>query len=286
MPAATSKLVSVNFHLIKACDSRCRFCFAEFRDVHGRLCEADAKKVIAALRAAGAEKLTFAGGEPTLHPNLCALLRFAKGLGLVTSLVTNGSRLDRVLDACGDAIDWVALSVDSPDELTQQLLGRGHGDHVARAIQLAKRCHALGVRVKLNTVVTALNCGDDLSDLVRQIAPVRWKVFQVLRVEGQNDGNVEALLIEDADFDAFLRRHQHLADEGYPATAEANDAMMDSYVMVDPLGRFFGNSGGVYSTSPPLLSVGVERAFAAMRFDADKFEARGGRYVWGDGAAA
>ena len=37
-------------------------------------------------------KLTFAGGEPTLCPWLPELIAHAKSLGLVTMLVTNGSR--------------------------------------------------------------------------------------------------------------------------------------------------------------------------------------------------
>lgn len=45
------------------------------------------------LAAAGVSKITFVGGEPLLHPLLPELLAAAKGAGLVTSLVSNGSLL-------------------------------------------------------------------------------------------------------------------------------------------------------------------------------------------------
>lgn len=273
-------VVSINFHLFKPCDARCDFCFATFRDVRGRLSTPDACRLIDLLRAAGGQKITFAGGEPTLHPEIGRIIRHAKQAGFVTGVVTNGSRLTELLLDDSASLDWAALSIDSANEQTQAALGRGRGGHVKRAVDLAEQCRGCGVRVKLNTVVTALTWQEDMSDLVRSVAPERWKVFQVLRVAGQNDGRVEPLLITDEQFRAFLLRHAHLAEEGYAAVAEDNDAMTDSYVMVDPLGRFFGNTGGVYRSGPSILDAGVHRALAAVHFDEAKFEARGGRYAW------
>ncbi len=272
--------VAINYHLLKPCNARCSFCFATFRDVHGQLAAEDARELITKLKEAGGEKLTFAGGEPTLHPDLGALVRHAKDVGFVTCVVTNGFRLDRLLDDHADALDWVALSVDSGDEATQAGLGRGRGDHVARAIAYADRCHALGVRVKLNSVVTAATWWEDMTGLVRRVRPARWKVFQVLPIGGQNDGSVEDLLITEGQFRAFVERHAHLAPEGLAPVVENNDAMRGSYVMVDPLGRFYGNATGRHVYSDSILRVGVDAALAQVGFEPAKFDARGGRYAW------
>jgi radical S-adenosyl methionine domain-containing protein 2 len=269
------KLVSVNFHIIRACDAKCVFCFGTFRDVRGRLPTPDAERVIEAVRRRGAEKINFAGGEPTLHPHLGRLLRFAKSVGMTTSIVTNGRMLDPILDQHAEALDWVGLSVDSSDERVQAELGRGDGDHVARCVALADRCRASGILVKLNTVVTARTWREDMGDLVRAIAPERWKVFQVLRVVGENDGDVEPLLIARTQFAAFVERHRELCP-----VAEDNDAMTDSYAMIDPLGRFYGNTGGFHRVSAPILEVGVDTALASVGFEATRLEARDGLYEW------
>ncbi len=58
------------------------------------------------------------------------------------------------------------------------------GDHVARSLSLFDRLHQYGIRVKLNTVVTRLNYQEDMSAFVRRVRPERWKVFQVLPVDG------------------------------------------------------------------------------------------------------
>lgn len=272
--------IAVNFHLFAPCDARCDFCFATFREVKGQLSLGAVMDLLSRLRAAGTEKLTFAGGEPTLHPHLSAIVAHAHALGFVTSIVTNGARLDALLDTVPDALDWVALSVDSAVEPVQRSLGRGRGDHVARIRRLAARCHGLGKRLKVNTVVTALNHEEDLRALILELRPARWKVFQVLRVVGQNDGRVEPLLITRAQFEAFVARHRSLDHAHIEVVAEDNAAMEDSYAMIDPLGRFYGNHAGQHVVSEPILSAGVHTALRQVEFSSAKFAARGGRYAW------
>lgn len=73
-----------------------------------------------------------------------------------------------------------------------------------------------------------------MAPLVLRLAPERWKVFQVLPMEGQNDGRVEPLLIQKDEFDAWVARHQPLvAAAGIPLVPETNEAMLGSYAMLD-----------------------------------------------------
>lgn len=273
-------IVSVNFHLLKPCNYRCRFCFATFGDIRGRLSTDDAARLVEQLAGAGCEKLNFAGGEPTLHPDLGSLLGTARRAGMTTSIVTNGWGLEPLLERHSEVLDWAGLSVDSSDEDVLVRLGRGSGGHAARSLQLAELARRHGVRLKLNTVVTAINWREDMSDYVGRFAPERWKVFQVLPIEGQNDGAVDDLLVSPSQLRAFVRRHAHLDAEGLAPIVEDNDAMTASYVMVDPLGRFFSNAGGRHTYSDPILAVGVEVALAQVTFDHERLMRRGGIYAW------
>ncbi len=278
MTSQDTTLVAVNFHLYKPCNYRCRFCFATFR-VRGQLSLEHALTLLRLLRVAGCEKLNFAGGEPTLHPHIGPLLAESRRLGLVTSIISNGARLTQLLAAHATDLDWVGLSVDSADEAVQAALGRGTGGHVARSLAHAHDIRARGLRLKLNTVVTALNWCEDMSEFVRQVQPERWKVFQVLPVGGQNDGAVDDLLIDAGQFRAFVDRHASLTDNLAPI-AEDNDAMTASYAMIDPLGRLFDNSAGHHTYSAPIHEVGVARALRQIRFFLTRLVARGGKYAW------
>jgi radical S-adenosyl methionine domain-containing protein 2 len=42
--------------------------------------------------------------------------------------------------------------------------------------------------LKLNTVVNRLNYAEDMRENIESLDPFRWKVFQVLELEGENVG--------------------------------------------------------------------------------------------------
>ncbi|HYO68919.1 MAG TPA: viperin family antiviral radical SAM protein, partial [Archangium sp.] len=187
---------SVNFHLWEPCNMRCRFCFATFQDVRaevlpkGHLPREEALRLVELL-CAHFEKITFAGGEPLLCRWLPELAQAAKARGVTTMLVTNGSRLspERVARFKG-CLDWATLSIDSASPETNVALGRAVQGRKALTAEeylaLGARIREAGMRLKVNTVVTALNAGEDLSSLIRGLRPERWKVLRVLPVEGQN----------------------------------------------------------------------------------------------------
>lgn len=97
---------------------------------------------------------------------------------------------------------------------------------------------------------------------------------------GRNGGRVEPLLISQADFPPFLDAHAGLAAEGLATVAEDNDAMRVSYLMIDPVGRVFGNAQGFHWYSEPVLAVGVEAALGQVGVSYERSLYRGGRYAW------
>jgi radical S-adenosyl methionine domain-containing protein 2 len=281
---------SVNYHLWAACNMRCRFCFAPFQDVvdevvpKGHLPREQSIRLVSVL-ATRFGKISFAGGEPTLCPWLPELVHAAKERGATTMLVTNGSRLDRVLDRLRGTLDWVAMSIDSASEHTLVTLGRAVGGRVpispARYVALAEMVRQAGMRVKVNTVVTSANASEDMSALMQALRPERWKLLRVLPVEGQNTGRVESLLCTDDAFSGFVDRHQHLERMGIAVVAEDNEDMRGSYGMVDPAGRFFDNASGGHRYSAPILTAGVDAAWRQVSFSMPTFMRRGGEYAWG-----
>jgi radical S-adenosyl methionine domain-containing protein 2 len=275
-----SPVYSVNFHLWKPCNAKCTFCFATFRDVDRAISLEEQKGIVDALVKAGCSKINFAGGEPTLYRHLPELVRYAKAAGLTTSIVTNGFGLERLLREAGDALDICALSVDAGDATIQQAIGRGDERYIAHSVRLADQCRTAEVMVKLNTVVCRLNLADRMHDVVRAIAPERWKVFQVLGVDGQNDGDVEELLVTSDEFNSWVDAHRDLVHEGFPMVVEDNDAMTDSYVMIDPSGCFYGNTDGQDRRSRPILEAGVFEALRESGFEFERLEGRGGVYDW------
>lgn len=279
---------SVNFHINQACNYRCEHCFATFLDVKeelgkGMLAKATQLAIVQALDEAGFDKITFAGGEPTLVPWLPELIEAFTG---TTMLVTNGSMLDEAyLDRLAGSLDWVVLSVDASTASLSGEIGRrdsrGQAMSGEEYVALANAIKAHKMRLKVNTVVSTRNHDHDMADMIAAMAPERWKILQVLPVEGQNDEHIAALTIERAQFDAFIARHEEaLSTTPVTLVPEPCDTLRGSYAMVDPAGRFFDSALGFHTYSRPILDVGVNVAFSQVSFDEERFDARGGRYDW------
>ncbi|KAG1678272.1 hypothetical protein FOA52_013893 [Chlamydomonas sp. UWO 241] len=372
----------VNWHLTPKCNYRCKFCFATFGDwSHDEVVknEAQLMKVSAMLRAAGASRVTFVGGEPLLHPLIEQLLAGCKAQGLVTAMVTNGRlldtrRLERMaptldwlalsVDASSDdmhahrvapTLDWLALSVDASSDDMHAQMGRGRLDevtpllpppsaagapkpagaaassngktaqppangHLAYVRELWDAARRLGIHLKLNTVVTRVNLGDDMSSLVAELRPERWKVFQLLLLLLLP---LLPLLLPLLLLLLLLSlllllllllfcccicglccpwkvrtaatwsrcsspaRVQRVEAAGVPLIAESNAEMQGTYSMLDARCRFFSNNtdeftGHVYGRSI-FEAGGVQAAWADVggHFDGEAFKERGGLYDWG-----
>jgi len=281
---AAIRQATVNLHPTWRCNYQCGFCHSTFPGIGDSLGREEWKTLIRTLGCAPPihgrfeiDKISIAGGEPTLVPFLPELLREVRRHDLVSSLITNGSGLrGELLQEIAEYLDWVALSIDSQDEGTNVRLGRGSGAHVRTTKRAVERLRAHDhVRIKLNTVVTRLNWREDLHRLVAWVRPDRWKVFQAMRVEDQNGSRMGEFSVSDAQFARFCERHADL-----DPVCESAEAMRGSYLMIDPRGRFFGNSRGRHVYSDPVSLVGVEEAVRQVGWSPEAFLARGGSYDW------
>ncbi len=266
----------------------CKFCFATYdsisaQDTRSGLSLKQSMSLIELLGAAGFQKITFAGGEPTLCPWLSDLIAFSADTGLRTGLVTNGSRLrSRRHSGLLRNLDWLVISVDSlsPD------VNRRHGRAVAglRAVDpkiviSAADHRGKHVRLKINTVVTQLNANEILLPFIQRVRPQRWKIMQVLPIRGENDVGYGHLSVSPAEFRRFIDRNSP-PPIGTTLVTEDNDDMTGSYVMIDPAGRLISNITGAYEVSRPILVVGVTSAMTDISYDSERFRQRGGFYDW------
>ena len=287
----------INWHLTEACNYRCQYCYAVWKEaacprelIHfpertGALLSelyrffrpGNRASRLASQQAWDSVRINLAGGEPLLHAGkLPAIVSQARALGFEVSLISNGSHLDHeLLDQLAPQLTWLGISVDSVSLVTNHAIGRV--DRRDRLLNLDKLVACLasarqsnpGLHLKLNTVVNSFNHSEDLSPLIQRLAPEKWKVLRMLPVVNQD------LVVSDQQFAAFIARHRHFARI---LCAEDNEDMRESYLMVDPHGRFFQNSplipGQGYTYSQPILEVGAANAFAEMTFDPVRFRAR------------
>ena len=164
----------------------------------------------------------------------------------------------------------------------------GFSRHLERSTKVWEIARRLGYGLKLNTVVTSVNSDDDMSELVGFLKPHRWKIFKVLRIEGENDERVEPLLISQEQFEKYMARHRrYLQDfEGTQIVSEDNEDMLGTYAMIDPQGMVYTNLHSRYHYSKQSVGdIGFLAAWAQVMdgFSNIGFEKRGGKWNWSQG---
>lgn len=269
----------VNWHLMQPCQLRCSYCYAEWNKVelplvfrNPRLSERLINEIAAYQNGRGI-RLSLAGGEPLLDAKIGDKIRIARAAGLEVSLITNGEFLARRIGENElEKLAMLGVSIDSFCPQKNRAIGRvaANGrvpDYAAigRYLAWARRVNPALV-VKINTVVSRFNFEDDMRDAIMNIAPDKWKVMRVLPAIKRSAAQV----ISDAQFEVFRQKHGEVAGVQF----EDNADMYNSYLMLDPYGRFFFNNSTGYGYSPPVLEVGVEKALEGVVFDVVKFVRR------------
>lgn len=275
----------INWHVTEACNFRCQYCYAKWQQPNQKELIRDpalTKDLLLAIfknfghqKPGSKPRLNFAGGEPLLYGSrVISAMEMARSIGFEVSLISNGSKLtEPMIRDLAPILTMLGLSVDSSSEAVNRVIGRHDSrgaqvnlDELAQQITLAKRLNR-SLKLKMNTVVNAANWQENMNALVQSFSPDRWKVLRMLPVTTQN------LEVTDAQFQAFVNRHAGL---GAIMCTEDNSDMVESYVMLDPHGRFFQNTsnGKGYGYSQPILQVGAKHAFEQVRWSAGKFASR------------
>jgi radical S-adenosyl methionine domain-containing protein 2 len=205
-----------------------------------------------------------------------SLVATAKEIGFDLSIITNGSKLDpALLEFLSSNLSMLGISVDSGESQANLSIGRADkrsGSLLTNTDLLAifKQARTVnpGITLKVNTVVNLFNWKEDMNSLIAGLQPHRWKVLQVLPVHSPR------LAVTAQQFMKFVERHASLS---HVMNVEDNESMTESYIMIDPVGRFFQNShsvGAQYRYSQPILSVGARAAFSELVWSERKFASR------------
>ncbi|KAF8839231.1 radical SAM enzyme [Paxillus ammoniavirescens] len=269
--------LSVNWFPHRVCNYACHFCF--HTQTNSFLLPLDkAKHALRLLADAGMQKLNISGGEPFLQPRYIGeVSKFCKEeLGIEScTIVSNGSKVtEKGLDTYGQYLDVMAISCDSFNPETNIKQGRAENGtsatHIPNVFKVAEWVKERGIK-------------EDMNDQIEELAPFRWKVFQVLLLDPENTGpesnslrDARDLIITKEQYQAFLDRHAKQTS----LVPEDNDALKDSYLLIDEGMCFLDCCDGSKKPRHSVLEVGVETALLESGFDEKTFLARGGRFDW------
>ena len=276
----------INWHITEACNFKCQYCFAKWQKPCKKellRSDNDVSQLIEQFQTLltlinhkyqshfEQIRLNLVGGETFLYRSAIKNITMqAKKHNMILSAITNGSKLTPELNQIiANQFKMIGFSIDSIKDNTNLLIGRQTNNKamdyqlLLRNIEIIRSINPT-IQIKINTVVNKHNYSESLSEFISQVKPTKWKIFKVLPIIN------DALSINDQQFHYFLENHREFENI---ISAENNEEMTHSYLMVDPSGRFFQNieQQTGYQYSEPILSVGIEKAFQQIPFEIVKF---------------
>lgn len=177
---------NVFFHLLTACNLSCRHCYINPTQ-HGTATLPLATVLQWLKLFARAERQTtliLLGGEPTLHPQLAAIIKAAKSMRYAVTVDSNGYLFHDLLDrVTPKELDYLSFSLDGPEAPVNDPI-RGQGVFTV-CTENIRRAAALGFNTSLIYTVSALNI-DHLHRMPPLLADlgVRRFFIQVIGLRG------------------------------------------------------------------------------------------------------
>jgi MoaA/NifB/PqqE/SkfB family radical SAM enzyme len=192
-----NRLMSVLLELTYACNLDCSFCYNDLSLGGQRLSVQQYRELLEDLASLGVLNLSLSGGEPLAHPHFFEIASYARQLGFVVRLKTNGHAVKeamarRIRDEVDPFLIEVSIHGARAETHDRQTRVPGSFDRLLSNIGAMK---SLGLRVKANSVLTRWNENEaeemvelfDALDVPFQIDP---------EVKPRDDGDRGPLAIE------------------------------------------------------------------------------------------
>lgn len=283
----------INIHVLEACNFRCRQCFSKFGTKKLLPVEGWKKIIDNCIAGANVAEFNIAGGEPMLYPGLVELVQYIRDKGVKVSLITNGSLMDEEwVKKYAGMFDTIGFSVDSINDETNRKIGRCDRNEktipAGRIVELCEliRKYAPGCRIKINTVVSALNKDEVMSDFIDEVAADRWKILRMKPFQYGSFSNID-IQVSDDEFEEFVDRNKDrigkedgvIAETGIETAKRevvVEPDMKASYVLIDSNGCLLDNA--VDEMTPVVVCDCLMEDFAEglrrLTLDKEKYEAR------------
>lgn len=232
---------SVLWELTHTCNFRCVMCYNEPLG-EPELTTAECFDVLEQLAAAGTLRLTLTGGEILARRDFFEIATRARQLGFALDLKTNGSLItpevaDRIAALAPVQVDISLLG--AKPETFDAVAGVPHS--LARVLRGVGLLRERGVRVKLNTLLLALNIAERAAmvDLALQLGVYCEQVFKVSPTDtGRSKGEAHQLSLAEmadvlvADNTPFILRA--LAPGSRTCSVGLSSALISPYGVVFP----------------------------------------------------
>lgn len=237
--------INITWMITNRCNYHCEFCFRFFDK--NELDYPTAKKITDKLIDGGMKKMSWAGGEPLLWPNMMDLIEYTSSRGVMTMIITNGELITKeIATRLKQTLDWLNLPLDGSTSEMSNRMTRKIG-HFERTIEHLKNFQNTGVKLKINTVAASINIEDivNMVPIIKRYKIKRWKIFQFYPVRGAAIDSRQKFELDVKKFEQVREQVNQMIDPQECMVVFENNKELDkSYFALTPDGLVYVSING------------------------------------------
>lgn len=242
--------------LLRNCNFRCKWCFANSGAKKQHMSKDSAFKLIQYFAESGLTQITFSGGEPLLYPHIRDVISLANDYGLIVHMNTNGFLLKKRIaqELKNRGLSQIETNIDSLDPNKHDYI-RGKKGSFARAVDALKNGMDVGLNCVMQTVLTKQNENEifDIFEFGHSLGVQRSRVWDMTPSKGRAKDNMDALDLRPTDYIKTLKKLTDFAIDKGVKNIESADPLfpLDYPVKTNITGNFCVFSAGlVINVSP------------------------------------
>lgn len=229
----------IDLRVTKTCNMSCPFCFGAQSST--RISFDRMLRFLAWAYEQGTRSVVITGGEPSLYPDISALLPALHSIGYQIVFMSNGLFWDNVVlrDSVLENTSWLALPLESSSALIHNSMRLGDGDHYHRIINLLSALKGMRCppKLRISTVVTKVNYSS-IMDIpqVLPILPNTWKLYQLCCPAPNSDFYKQNSISSSSFVDLLESIRMQYRDSPFTVSFTAETDRDGQYLFLDPDG--------------------------------------------------
>lgn len=252
-------MFTINLHFTDFCNFRCKHCFVnkENKELSFENIKIIIDKIVQYKNLHNEEvRINLAGGEPLVSKNIQDIIDYICDSKLEVSIITNGYYLNKgFIENNKNKLSMIGISVDSLNDNTNIKIGRSCNNKLISENDLIDICKVIkenGIKLKINTCVTSLNCSENISSFLEKVKPDKTKVLRAFCDKNNSQYN-----ISDDEWNNVKEKYKNVFFED-------NDYMKSHYIIIDSSGNLSRNNLHIDNNS--LLEKSLEECLSNAGF--------------------